>query len=213
MLELINTPYNQDIFFILMVASFFLIALIKGVYWKHAKLFFLGVFTQRYANQYLREGNAFTERVDLLTFLLMNINFTLIIAKLQSATHLQEIVFLFITIGLFFLVKVLLIKIFGALFKLKDLAKIAVFFSLLFDKTFSFILSPLIVLIYFSSFDIYYFILIIALCLLILLLILKIFWHWKIGKNSFGFSQAYIFLYLCTFEVFPVLLLGKAFFY
>lgn len=196
-----------------MLASFFLIALIKGVYWKYAKLFFLGVFRQRYANQYLREGNAFTERVDLITFLLMNINFTLIIAKLNLVTNIQEIAFLFVIIGLFFFIKVVSIKLFGALFKLKELARLAVFFSLLFDKTFGFILSPLIVLVYFFRVDISSFILIFSLFLFAIFLILKIFSHWRIGTNSFGLSQAYIFLYLCAFEVFPILLLGKAFFY
>ena len=50
------------------LVSFFLIALLKASYWKHAKLLFMGVFAQRYANQYLREENAFTERVISLLF-------------------------------------------------------------------------------------------------------------------------------------------------
>ena len=82
MYALNKIAFNQDIFFILLTLSFFLIALLKGMYWKHAKLLFKGVYAQRYANQYLREENAFTERVNLLTFLLMSINFTIVISKL-----------------------------------------------------------------------------------------------------------------------------------
>ena len=212
MLALTNISYNQDAFFILVLLSFLLIALIKGMYWKHAKLFFMGVFAQRYANQYLREENAFTERVNFLTFLLMAINFTLIITKFQAVIDLPTIVKVFFLVVLFFLLKLILIKLLGFFFKVKDLAKLAIFFSLLFDKTLGFVLFPLVVVIYFFSADISSTVLMISLGLFIILFMLKLFWLWKIGTNSFGLSQVYIFLYLCSIEIFPLLLLVKGIF-
>jgi hypothetical protein len=212
MLALTNISYNQDAFFILVLLSFLLIALIKGMYWKHAKLFFMGVFAQRYANQYLREENAFTERVNFLTFLLMAINFTLIITKFQAVIDLPTIVSVFFLVLLFFLLKLILIKLLGFFFKVKDLAKLAIFFSLLFDKTLGFVLFPLVVVIYFFSVDISSTVLMISLGLFIILFMLKLFWLWKIGTNSFGLSQVYIFLYLCSIEIFPLLLLVKGIF-
>ena len=71
MLATTKILYSQNVFFILLVISFFLIALIKGLYWKYAKLLFMGAFSQRYINQYLRESNTFTERVNAITFFLM----------------------------------------------------------------------------------------------------------------------------------------------
>lgn len=212
MLALTNISYNQDAFFILVLLSFLLIALIKGMYWKHAKLFFMGVFAQRYANQYLREENAFTERVNFLTFLLMAINFTLIITKFQAVIDLPTIVSVFFLVVLFFLLKLILIKLLGFFFKVKDLAKLAIFFSLLFDKTLGFVLFPLVVVIYFFSVDISSTMLMISLGLFMILFILKLFWLWKIGTNTFGLSQVYIFLYLCSIEIFPLLLLVKGIF-
>ena len=212
MLALTNISYNQDAFFILVLLSFLLIALIKGMYWKHAKLFFMGVFAQRYANQYLREENAFTERVNFLTFLLMAINFTLIITKFQAVIDLPTIVSVFFLVVLFFLLKLILIKLLGFFFKVKDLAKLAIFFSLLFDKTLGFVLFPLVVVIYFFSIDISSTMLMISLGLFMILFMLKLFWLWKIGTNSFGLSQVYIFLYLCSIEIFPLLLLAKGIF-
>ena len=212
MLALTNISYNQDAFFILVLLSFLLIALIKGMYWKHAKLFFMGVFAQRYANQYLREENAFTERVNFLTFLLMAINFTLIITKFQAVIDLPTIVSVFFLVVLFFLLKLILIKLLGFFFKVKDLAKLAIFFSLLFDKTLGFVLFPLVVVIYFFSVDISSTVLMISLGLFIILFMLKLFWLWKIGTNSFGLPQVYIFLYLCSIEIFPLLLLVKGIF-
>jgi hypothetical protein len=212
MLALTNISYNQDAFFILVLLSFLLIALIKGMYWKHAKLFFMGVFAQRYANQYLREENAFTERVNFLTFLLMAINFTLIITKFQAVIDLPTIVSVFFLVVLFFLLKLILIKLLGFFFKVKDLAKLAIFFSLLFDKTLGFVLFPLVVVIYFFSVDISSALLMISLGLFMILFMLKLFWLWKIGTNSFGLPQGHIFLYLCSIEIFPLLLLVKGIF-
>ncbi len=213
MLLLTNIVPSQDWFFILILISFFLIALIKGVYWKHAKLFFMGVLAQRYANQYLREENGLTEMVSLLTFSLMIINFTMIILKLQETVNLWAAALVFLLVCSFFLLKQAFINLLGLLFKVKDLAKIAVFFSFLFDKTLAFVLSPLLVMMYFFIVDISPFLILVSLGLFIIALILKLFWLWKIGVYSFGLSQSYIFLYLCSLEIFPLLLLGKGVFY
>ena len=213
MTALTKTVYSQDVIFILLVLSFLLIALLKGLYWKHARLFFKGVLAQRFANQYLREDNAFTERVGLLTFLLMIINITLIISKFKQLFDLHEIALVLSLVFLFFFLKMLVIKILGSLFKVKDLAKLAVFFSFLFDKTFGFVLFPLVVVLWFFILDMSFFVLFISFVLFCLFLCLKVFWLWKIGTNSFGLSRPYIFLYLCIIEIFPLLLLGKGVFY
>ena len=213
MLALTKTAYNQDIFFVLLLVSFLLISIIKGIYWKHSKLFFLGIFAQRYANQFLREENAFTERVSFFTFFLMLINITLFIAKLLVINDLRSLMGIFFAVFTFYIVKIIVIKSLGALFKVSDLSKLAIFFSFLFDKTFGLILFPILLLFYFLSFDITYAIFITSIFLFVLIFILKLFWLWKIGSNSFGIHRVYIFLYLCILELFPILLLVKRLFY
>lgn len=205
--------FNQDIFFVLLLVSFFLIALLKGLYWKHAKLLFMGVFAQRYANQFLREENAFTERVNAITFFLMSINFTLIILKITKSFELLSVGLVLVYVSGFFFFKMGLIRLLGFILKTKDLSKLAVFFSMLFDRTLGFILFPLVVLLYFFSFEVSTIVLVISLVLFLILILMKLFWLWKIGTNSFGLPQFYIFLYLCTLEIFPLLILGKGVFY
>ena len=209
MYALNKIAYNQDVFFILLTLSFFLIALLRGMYWKHAKLLFKGVYAQRYANQYLREENAFTERVNLLTFLLMSINFTLVISKLLAFYDWQSISMTLIFVVLFFLMKITILQFLGFVLKAKGLSKLTVFFSLLFDRALGFILFPLVIMLYFFSLDISSIVIVISFLCFLLLLGVKLFWLWKIGTNSFGLSRFYIFLYLCTLEIFPLLLLGK----
>ena len=209
MIAFIKTIFNQDIIFVLLTISFFLIAMLKSFYWKHAKLLFMGIFAQRYANQYLREENAFTERVSFITFLLMSVNISLIILKLIPKTSVLETFSLIVGVMLFFIIKIGLILLLGSIFRVKDIAKLGIFFSLLFDRTFGFLLFPLIILVYFFAFNITPFIMLILAIIFIVLLLLKLFWLWKIGTNAFGLSHFYIFLYLCTLEISPLLLLGK----
>jgi hypothetical protein len=205
--------FNQDIIFMLILTSFLLIAILKGYYWKHAKLLFMGVFAQRYANQFLREENAFTERVNAITFFLMSINFTLIILKITQSFELLSVGLILVYVSGFFLFKMGLIKLLGFILKTKDLSKLAVFFSMLFDRTLGFLLFPLVVLLYFSSFEVSTIVLVISFVLFLILILMKLFWIWKLGTNSFGLPQFYIFLYLCTLEIFPLLILGKGVFY
>jgi len=213
MIALTNPIFNQDIIVVLLTFSFLLIALLRSSYWKHAKLLFMGVFAQRYANQYLRQENAFTERVSFITFLLMSVNISVIILKLIPAISLLETFTLIAGVMLFFVAKIGLMLLLGNIFRLKDIAKLGVFFSFLFDRALGFFLFPLVVFLYFFSFDITPFIMGIVAVVFMSLLFLKLFWLWKIGTNSFGLSHFYIFLYLCTLEISPLLLLGKGVFY
>lgn len=213
MIVLTKTIFNQDIIVVLLTVSFLLIAILRASYWKHAKLLFMGVFAQRYANQFLREENAFTERVNAITFFLMSINFTLIILKITHSVELLSVVLILVYVSGFFFFKMGLIKLLGFILKTKDLSKLAVFFSMLFDRTLGFILFPLVVLLYFFSFEVSTIVLVISFVLFLILVLMKLFWLWKIGTNSFGLPQFYIFLYLCTLEIFPLLILGKGVFY
>ena len=209
MIALTNPIFNQDIIVVLLTVSFLLIAILRASYWKHAKLLFMGVFAQRYANQYLREENAFTERVSFITFLLMSINISLIIFKLIPKTSVLETFSLIAGVMLFFILKIGLILLLGSILRVKDIAKLGLFFSFLFDRVFGFFLFPLVIILYFLAFNITPFVMLIVAIVFIILLLLKLFWLWKIGTNAFGLSHFYIFLYLCTLEISPLLLLAK----
>ena len=202
----------QDIIFILILFSFLLVSIIKGFYWKHAKLLYMGVIAQRHSNQYLREENAFIYRLNLITFLLMIINFSLVLAKIHPAFSLNTLIMIFTILLIYYLAKKIIVVLLGRLFKQNDLAKLTMFFSLLFDKTLAFIITPLVVISHFFVFETSHIILIFILIITILFLLLKMFWFFKIGRSSFGISSFYIFLYLCVVEISPILLLKKGFF-
>ncbi len=202
----------QDIFFVLILFSCLLVSIIKGFYWKHAKLLYMGVIAHRYSNQYLREENAFVHRLNLITFLLMIINFSLVLAKIYPAFGLNKVIMILAILLIYYSAKKIIVVFLGKIFKQNDLAKLTMFFSILFDKTLAFIITPLVVISHFFVFEITHIILILILIITILFLLLKTFWFFKIGRSSFGISNFYIFLYLCIVEISPILLLKKGFF-
>lgn len=209
MIPLPKTIVSQDGVFILLTTSFLLISILKASYWKHAKLLFAGVFAQRHANKFLREENAFTERVNIITFLLMIINFSIVLIKILSIQSFLGFGLIILSVISFYIFKIVCIKIVGNIFMLKELTKLGVFFSFLFDRAFAVFVFPLVVFLCFFSFDIMKEIELLICVLIIVFFSLKLFWLWKIGTKAFGLSSFYIFLYLCALEIFPVLLLAK----
>ena len=164
------------------------------------------------ANKFLREDNAFTERVNFITFCLMAINFSVIIIKLTLVTSLFKISILISAVIFFYLLKIVFMKIFGNIFMLRELTKLGIFFSFLFDRVLGIFLFPLVVMLYFFSFEITSILFLLIFIVIIIILTLKLFWLWKIGTKAFGLSHFYIFLYLCSLEIFPVFLLAKGLF-
>ena len=84
MIAISNHIFNKDFVFVLLLLSFLIIAILRGYYWKYVRLLMLGLFAQRYSNQFLREGNVFTERTNMLTFGLLVINLTILLSYFSN---------------------------------------------------------------------------------------------------------------------------------
>ena len=205
----------SDTFFVILLFDLLLIALLKAFYWKITKQLFLSIFAQRYANQYLREENVFAERATILITVIMLINLSLFLSKMIFGINLSPYNFskIFIWISVFFLIKTLVIHLLGYIFILKSLAQLSIDFSFLFDRALGVTLFPVIVFMFFSSISTSVTLYIISLGIMLFFLLIKMYWILKIGIVSFGLSKYYLFLYLCTLEILPLLLIIKVVFY
>lgn len=208
MKEYVNLYAYKDSFFLILTISFLLISILKSTYWKHTILLLKGLFYQRYSNQFLREDNVFTERVNIITSFILILNLSLLIAYFFDIILLYKLMLIIIKVTLFYLIKVVIIWLISKVFMLRETGKLAIFFSLLFDRAFGILIFPFLFFLYFFFFETVI-ISTLIIMLFITFFILKIFWLWKIGKFNFGFSHFYIFLYLCIVEIFPILLLVK----
>ena len=204
---------NGDGFFILLTISFFLIGILRAYYWSYASLLVLGSIQYRYASQYLRLENALTQRVSMITFLIMIINISLFINLQLSVISVNSFFKILLYIFLYFSSKFLVIRFLGNIFLKKELAKLTVFFSFISDRSFAIIIFPFLVFVYFVPYDLDIYFVYMLILLSIIFMSLKIYSIYKIGTNSFGLIPLYIFLYLCILEIFPFVLVAKGFFY
>ena len=203
------TELNNDVFYIMVLCSLLLIALLKSNYWKHTKMLLLSVFAQRYANQFLRQENFFTQRVEALTFFLMVINFSIVIAKISLVSSFHTIFIILISVAFYYFLKYTIFVFLGRIFIAKDIVKIGLFFSLLFDRVLSIVIFPLIICLCFFAVNIKAIVFSLLILFFAVMMVLKIFWSLKLGQRVFGISKFYIFLYLCMLEIFPIVLLAK----
>ena len=78
-LSLIVLCLHDSLMFFLILFSFLFVGILRAFYWKYTKLLLIAPFQYRYASQYLRQDNAFTERVNWLSFIILFINFSLLL--------------------------------------------------------------------------------------------------------------------------------------
>jgi len=214
MIPIPQISYANSVMFIVFLFSISFIGFLRAYYWKHTKLILLAPFQYRYASQYLRQDNAFTERVNWLTFFILLINFSLLIYINPIITeYLNGYIYVLLFLLTFYTLKFLLLNFLGRLLFIEEITRLTIFYSFLSDKALSIIITPLVLILYFFSYNLDVLILSVILFLAICFVILKLYWIWKVGTNSFGLPSIYIFLYLCILEIYPFVLITKGFFY
>ena len=201
----------HNIPFVFLTISFLIIGFLYDFYYKYSKELILSAFSQRYANQYLRDDNVFKRRVNNIFSILMvlNISFFIWTINVGVESSLFNLVSVFIFVIIYYLLKYIIIMFLGILIKMKQISVVALFFTTLFDKVFALFSFPLLLIYYFYFQDVHEYSILIISGLMILFFILKIFWMLKIGIKSFGLSSFYLFLYICILEFFPLTLLCR----
>ncbi|MAR39990.1 MAG: hypothetical protein CMD22_04895 [Flavobacteriales bacterium] len=202
---------GNNLSFIILTISLCIIGVLYAFYSKYSKELVLSAFSQRYANQYLRDDNVFKRTVNILFNLLIIINLSFVIWSVSPGENYDIIQFLKIIIYtiLYYLLKFVSLWFLGHLLKMNQIANIALFFTTLFDKVFALFAFPILVLFHFYVSDITDQTTLIICSFLIFFFVLKIFWILKIGIKSFGLSRFYLFLYICILEFFPLVLLYR----
>ena len=214
MIPIPQISHANSIMFAVILFSICFIGFLRAYYWKHTKLILLAPFQYRYASQYLRQDNAFTQRVNWLTFFILLINFSLLIDNNPIiSSYFNGFIYVLLFLLIFYILKFLLLKFLGRLLFMEEITRLTVFYSFLSDKALSIIITPLILILYFFSFNLDVLILSVILFLAICFVISKLYWIWKVGTNFFGLPSIYIFLYLCILEIYPFVLIAKGFFY
>tara|TARA_B100000900_G_scaffold409480_1_gene425483 strand:- start:1825 stop:2475 length:651 start_codon:yes stop_codon:yes gene_type:complete len=212
--DLISTPHNtlhNEWVFIACVFLLAVIAFLRVYFGRGLWLISQAAFTQRHANQFLRENNnlnlspyLFSLFVLVLTFFIAHPSWN------QTSWSILTLLEYTFWISLFFSSKYLLIRWIGHILQQLYLFEEVIFHSFLFEKVAGLLMFPFLVLSIYSPFDS-------VICLQIGLLFLFFFLLLKwvrmlwLGFFKRSFSKTHLFIYLCILEILPLVVIVKYF--
>ena len=167
-------------------------------------------------NQLEREGNLFTERIALGLSIVFLFIFTIAIGQILEYTAGldfggREGIWLYLellgAISGIWLIKSGLIKITGIIFKTTEYARAYLLNNLIFNIKTGLLLFLPVVMTAFADGPVYTWV---SIGVIIFLLVYKVLRGILIGITNSNFSILYLFIYLCTLEILPFVILYKA---
>jgi hypothetical protein len=206
---------SPDWIFWALLGAFLLLAGVKFRYEKRFKMVLASIFSKNTANQLIRESgivNSPTFLYYFAIFIIVSIVFIYQVINYYSADNeiftnhfliYLKILSAYLGLALF---KFILIFLAGLLFKNPETANENIQNIILFNLTGSMVLLPLLVLVHYSSTTLFLYI---SFSVIALLLIIRVLRSFLIGLGDRRFSLFHLFLYLCTLEILPVIVVAK----
>ena len=198
----------------IIIICFILLAWGRLFFRRRLDMIFRAVFAKNYANQLIREGNLFNERIGLVLFLVYLQMISLFVylslplfpgisPPFDGGTLYLAIVGFFFAFWLF---KLLLSKIISLLFNTGEQAGELLANMYLFNLFAGMMLIPLVACMAFADREIFFYI---SLLIVFLIYAYRILREAQVGLKITKFSAFHLFLYLCTLEILPIIVLAK----
>jgi hypothetical protein len=211
-----TNKYQPDWILFLLILCFILQAWVQFIYRKRFRQLVLAPFSKRFLNQLVRDGNLFNERLSLALGIIYFVSSSLLIYEVNDLllgglipAPLNKIAFYLLivfTLVLFWIIKVTGIRLLGKVFKTEYTAAMYLLNVFIINFITGLILLPLLVIvIYLKSVLILY----ISLILIILSLFFLFVRGFLTGLLLTKFSYIFLFVYLCTLEILPLIILIK----
>jgi hypothetical protein len=209
-----NVP-TYELFTIIIVVSLLFITLAKALYPKRFNDFVSVVGNSNYLKIYLREQKFF-DKFDALLFVNLILSlaiFSFICVHYDSVLlnpSIDDLFKLFVGIGIFVLIKVLLERLIGSLFEIDKLIDAYLFQKISYKNFLGLLLFPINVFLIFSfkpNLTIIYIIIIILFIINVSGLVTTI----KTNQSLIKQNLFYFILYLCALEIAPYIIIYKVF--
>lgn len=199
-----------------MLMCLLIYAWVQRNYTKRLRQVFKAAALPRFMNQLEREGNLFTERITLGLSTIFIVIFT--IALSQILKHTTGLNFsgkagiwlylaLLAAVSGIWLIKAGLISMSGIIFKTAEYARAYLLNNLIFNMIMGILLFLPVVMTAFINADIYTWV---SIVIIVILMVYKALRGILIGLTNSNFSILYLFIYLCTLEILPYVILYKA---
>jgi hypothetical protein len=195
---------------------FFLFAIAQYSYFRRMQQIFKAFFANRLFNQLSRDGGIYRERISIFLFSSFIIGMSLFIftiygfySSLPKSTGAEILLFIkiFFAVLLFYLLKMGLFNLSGVIFKSVKEASDYVLNIFIFGEIAGVALLPVIILVTYIHSEIMIYA---GVVMLASLYLYRLFRGLVIAGSNAKISVYYLFLYLCTLEILPLILISKA---
>ena len=198
---------------IFLAASIFI--LVRYFYYRRFNLFIRAFGSVRLLNQFLREGNLFNERFSIPLFLAYIFSFSLFCYQiimhydLNIPFEVGNRKLLLIIAGSIFSIYILklFIRLFlGVIFKTREETYEHLINIYIFDTIAALLIFPILII---QTYNSRQFLFLIGAAIILIVFFYRLIRLTILGMNKSKFSGYYLFLYLCSVEILPVLVFGK----
>jgi len=206
---------NTDWISGLLILCFALLAFSKVFYKKRLQQVFLSFLSSRYQHIMQRDRHIFKDRISVPLFLIYTISFSLLIYQslghffptYEFPVHYGSLFFLIMLFVLALgIIKIILILFYGMVFKSYYIRSELIVTNFIFNVGFGILLLPILVIAIYAPSSIFLYI---GIFLWLFSLVYKAFRQVFTRIPDTKFSLFNRFIYLCTFEITPVLVLIK----
>jgi len=212
----VHHPNSKDSLFYLIVAILFYFALIRIFFEKYFNNLMTLFFRVSLRQQQIREQVLQTPLPSLLLNILFVISAGLYACYLFHYSPMGAgisfwILYLncMVLLGTIYLVKFLVLKFIGWIFSISRATDIYIFIVFLVNKMLGIFLLPFLIIITFSGAEMREIFITISLAMIFVLWSYRILASYRPVRNEIKLTPFYFFLYLCAFEIAPLLLIYK----
>lgn len=211
-----QSPQTQATLFYVIAGVLFLLALIRITFTKYFSDLVRAFFNPTLSQRQLREQLSQTPFPALLLNLFFALSSGLYLFLILRHTHYitvrEPLVLIPVFMGLImvvYLFKYAFLRVTGWLFNYPEVATGYIFTLYMVNKVLGVVLIPFILVVAFSDPEIATVALNISVILIILLFVYRYIRSYALVKNQIFFNKFQFFVYLCGFEIAPVLIIGK----
>jgi hypothetical protein len=200
---------------IVFLACLFIFAWIQTSYSKRLSQIFRAVAQPHHVNQLERDGNLFKEHIALGLGLNYYLITSIFIFQIISAfgglptglSNLTLTAIIFAGLFTYQLLKSLVIHGIGIIFNTGEYARQYQLIILIFNYMIGIVLLPIVIIAFYWNNSVF---LIAGIIIISLLILYQIIRGFLTGQDNKSYNLFYLFLYLCTLEILPLLLIYKA---
>lgn len=207
---------GKELIFYLMIILLIIYALLRLAFPKYFidlfRLFFRTTIKQRQIKEQLMQTPLPSLLLNIFFIVSGGLYVSFIVQHFQWSIHENFwILFLYCCAGLLiaYSVKFLGLKISGWLFSMQDAANAYIFIVFTVNKVIGILLLPILVLLAFSIGNVYAVSLTLSWCIIAILLFYRFILTYRAVHNQVKVNPFHFFLYLCAFEIAPLLLVYK----